>query len=92
VRPSLPRFPTNWASALTSEPHARADPGNGEVLGSLPEMTVADTKEAIQHAATALKSWRKTSEYERAAILQKIFQCVHAPSRSLARSGVKTDS
>ncbi|GAA5907854.1 hypothetical protein JCM8208_001963 [Rhodotorula glutinis] len=61
------------------------NPGNGKVLGSLPEMTVADTKEAIQHAATALKSWRKTSEYERAAILQKIFQLQMDNAEDLAQ-------
>lgn len=53
-----------------------ADPGTGKVLGTLPEMTVQDTKEAINHAHQALKSWRKTSEYERSALLTKIFQCV----------------
>lgn len=39
-------------------------------------MTVQDTKEAINYAHEALKSWRKTSEYERSALLTKIFQCV----------------
>lgn len=58
---------------------APPDPGNGQVLGSLPEMTVDDTRQAIQHAKEALKSWRKTTEYERAAILQKIFQCASLP-------------
>lgn len=52
------------------------DPGTGKVLGTLPEMTVQDTKEAINHAHEALKSSRKTSEYERSALLTKIFQCV----------------
>ena len=37
-------------------------------------MTLADTKEAIEHATQAFKSWKKTSEYERAAILNKMFK------------------
>lgn len=53
---------------------ASADPGNGQTLGSLPEMTVEDTKQAVNHAHEALKTWRQKSEYERAAILTKIFQ------------------
>ncbi|BGP49529.1 hypothetical protein JCM10450v2_005421 [Rhodotorula kratochvilovae] len=61
------------------------NPGNGQVLGSLPEMTVDDTKQAIQHAHEALKTWRKTSEYERAAILQKIFQLQMDNAEDLAQ-------
>jgi succinate-semialdehyde dehydrogenase/glutarate-semialdehyde dehydrogenase len=45
-------------------------------MGTLPDMGVEDVKQAVQHAHEALKSWRKTSEYERAAILNKIFQSV----------------
>lgn len=37
-------------------------------------MTLADTKEAIEHASEAFKTWKKTSEYERAAILTKMFK------------------
>lgn len=50
------------------------DPGTEEVLGSLPEMGVAETKLAIDHAAKAFETWSQTSEYERAAILTKMFQ------------------
>lgn len=56
-------------------------------MGSLPDMGVEDVKKAVQHAHEALKSWRKTSEYERAAILNKIFQCVAA---TLAYGAQKT--
>lgn len=37
-------------------------------------MTLADTKQAIDHASEAFKSFKKTSEYERAAILTKLFK------------------
>jgi len=37
-------------------------------------MTLADTKQAIEHAEEAFKSWRKTTEYERAAILTTLFK------------------
>lgn len=53
-----------------------ADPGNGKKLGSLPDMGLADTKEAIEHAHKAFATWGKTSEYERAAILNKLYKCV----------------
>ncbi|GAA5993666.1 hypothetical protein JCM10908_000670, partial [Rhodotorula pacifica] len=61
------------------------NPGTGKVLGTLPEMTVRDTKEAINHAHEALKSWRKTSEYERSAILTKIFQIMSDNKEDLAQ-------
>lgn len=55
---------------------AGADPGNGKKLGKLPDMGLADTKEAIEHAHKAFATWGKTTEYERAAILNKLFKCV----------------
>lgn len=58
------------------------DPGNGKVIGALPDMGVEDVKVAVKHASEAFKSWRKTSEYERAAILNKMFACVFFPSSS----------
>jgi succinate-semialdehyde dehydrogenase/glutarate-semialdehyde dehydrogenase len=36
-------------------------------------MGVEDVKVAVKHASEAFKSWRKTTEYERAAILNKMF-------------------
>jgi len=53
-------------------------------MGSLPEMGVDDVKQAVKHAAEALKTWRKTTEYERAAILTKIFQYVLSSVQSLS--------
>lgn len=39
-------------------------------------MGLADTKLAIDHAYKAFATWGKTTEYERAAILNKLFKCV----------------
>lgn len=58
--------------------HFVSDPGNGQVIGQLPEMGLADTKTAIEHAHTAFATWGKTSEYERHAILTKLFKYVPA--------------
>ncbi|CEQ41568.1 SPOSA6832_03294 [Sporobolomyces salmonicolor] len=64
---------------------ALPNPGTGEKMGSLPDMTVEDTKQAVKHAHEALKTWRKSSEYERSAILQKIFQIMSENSEDLAQ-------
>jgi succinate-semialdehyde dehydrogenase / glutarate-semialdehyde dehydrogenase len=37
-------------------------------------MGLDDTKQAIDHAEEAFKTWSKTTEYERAAILNKMFR------------------
>lgn len=60
---------------------ASADPGTGEKIGSLPDMGLSDTKKAIDHAEEAFKTWSKTTEYERAAILNKMFKCVDKTER-----------
>ncbi|GAA5916023.1 hypothetical protein JCM6882_003500 [Rhodosporidiobolus microsporus] len=63
-----------WTAGSAKEVFEVVNPGTGAVLGKLPDMTAQDAKEAVQHAYRALKTWRKTSEYERAAILQKLYQ------------------
>ena len=37
------------------------DPANDDFLGVVPDMGVAETKEAIDKAALAFKSWSKTT-------------------------------
>ncbi|GAA5971069.1 hypothetical protein JCM21900_003611 [Sporobolomyces salmonicolor] len=74
-----------WTSGSASESFDVINPGTGEKMGSLPDMTVEDTKQAVKHAHEALKTWRKTSEYERSAILQKIFQIMSENSEDLAQ-------
>ncbi|GAA5938315.1 hypothetical protein JCM1841_006304 [Sporobolomyces salmonicolor] len=74
-----------WTSGSASESFDVINPGTGEKMGSLPDMTVEDTKQAVKHAHEALKTWRKSSEYERSAILQKIFQIMSENSEDLAQ-------
>lgn len=38
-----------------------ADPATGEVLGTIPEMALTETKQAIDAAAEAFKAWSKTT-------------------------------
>jgi succinate-semialdehyde dehydrogenase/glutarate-semialdehyde dehydrogenase len=37
------------------------DPATAEELGKVPEMGIAETREAIEAAANAFKSWGKTT-------------------------------
>ena len=45
---------------LADPPHP-VDPANNAELGTVPEMTLAQTKEAIAAAGGAFKSWSKTT-------------------------------
>ncbi|KAI5802494.1 succinate-semialdehyde dehydrogenase [Pyronema domesticum] len=47
------------------------DPVSGSVIASCPDQGVAETTEAINHAAAAFKTFRKTSPRERANLLKK---------------------
>lgn len=40
---------------------SNVDPANNTELGTVPEMTLAQTKEAIAAAGIAFKSWSKTT-------------------------------
>ncbi|GAA6015792.1 hypothetical protein JCM10207_008796 [Rhodosporidiobolus poonsookiae] len=74
-----------WTAGSAQETFEVVNPGNGKSLGHLPDMTAGDVKTAVQHASEALKSWRKTSEYERSKILQKLYQLQMDNAEDLAQ-------
>ena len=47
--------------AVQCEPISRIDPATEEELGTVPEMGVVETKEAIVAAAKAFTTWSKTT-------------------------------
>ncbi|KAK4052096.1 hypothetical protein OIV83_002390 [Microbotryomycetes sp. JL201] len=74
-----------WTNGTASTNFDVYNPGNGQQIGSLPDMTLDDTKEAIDCASEAFKTWRETSEYERAAILTKLFKLMRDHAEDLAQ-------
>ncbi|SCZ91801.1 BZ3500_MvSof-1268-A1-R1_Chr5-3g08145 [Microbotryum saponariae] len=50
------------------------DPATGDVLGSVPEQGVQETKQAIQAAQEAFKSWKKTTAKTRHDLMLKLFK------------------
>ncbi len=50
------------------------DPARGRVVGQLPCATQEDLARALESATTAFKAWRKTSAFERGAILRRAAQ------------------
>ncbi|QRW01998.1 aldehyde dehydrogenase family protein [Ceratobasidium sp. AG-Ba] len=63
-----------WVDAKDGGKIKVTNPATGELLGTVPELGVEDTKKAIQHAAEAFKTWSKTTAKERHDILRKLYQ------------------
>lgn len=60
------------------------DPATTKTIASIPELSVAETKVAIDAAAEAFKSFRKTLPRERAAMLRKWHELMLANKEDLA--------
>jgi succinate-semialdehyde dehydrogenase / glutarate-semialdehyde dehydrogenase len=61
------------------------DPANNQELGTIPEMGVTETKEAIEAAQKAFESWSKTSAKTRHDLLLKLFGLMNEHQEDLAR-------
>lgn len=53
--------PCRAAKLTATRVHFSTDPATGALLGSVPDHGVAEVKLAVEAAAEALKSWRKTT-------------------------------
>lgn len=61
------------------------DPASNDKIGTLPELTRAETADAISHALTAFQSFRNTIPRERARLLRKWFDLCQTHSSDLAK-------
>lgn len=62
-----------WCQAQSGRTIQVTNPATGEIIGSVPEMGAAETKQAIAVSEAAGKAWRGLLAKERAAILQRWF-------------------
>ena len=60
------------------------NPANGEQIATIPVLGAAETAAAIAAADNAMKSWRKKTAKERAAVLQKWHQLILENQEDLA--------
>lgn len=60
------------------------DPATSELVGSVPDMGVADTRRAIDAASRALPGWRALTGRERGALLRRWFELIMAAREDLA--------
>ncbi|MDH3409937.1 MAG: NAD-dependent succinate-semialdehyde dehydrogenase, partial [Gammaproteobacteria bacterium] len=61
------------------------NPATGAVIASLPDMGVAETREAIEAADAAWPAWREKTGKERAGILRKLFFLMMEHQEDLAQ-------
>jgi succinate-semialdehyde dehydrogenase/glutarate-semialdehyde dehydrogenase len=60
------------------------NPATGETIGTVPRMGAAETRRAIDAAATAMVGWRRRTAKERAAVLRRWFDLILANQEDLA--------
>ncbi|UFN50450.1 NAD-dependent succinate-semialdehyde dehydrogenase [Roseomonas sp. OT10] len=79
------RIGDRWVNAAASgKTIAVKNPATGEVIGSVPSLSAAEVREAIEAAEAALPAWRGLLAKERAAILRKLHDLMHQNADDLA--------
>ncbi|KAI3619472.1 succinate-semialdehyde dehydrogenase [Moniliophthora roreri] len=79
-----------WRDAKDGGRIVVTNPATNEELGTVPEMGLAETKEAIDAAAKAFATWSKTTAKERHDILLKFFALMKEHDDDLARIIVRS--
>ena len=73
-----------WVEADSKKRFDVDNPADGSILGSVPDMGVAETRRAIDAANAALPAWRALTGKQRSQILRKWFDLIVANADDLA--------
>ncbi|WP_078380364.1 NAD-dependent succinate-semialdehyde dehydrogenase [Sutcliffiella halmapala] len=65
------------------------NPATEEVIGTVPSISKEQLEQAIEHASDAFESWRETSVYERAALMEKWFNLLDENKKIIAETLTK---
>ena len=74
-----------WLDADSKATMEVTNPANGEVIGSIPDLTGVETARAIEAARVAMISWRKQTAKQRAAIMRVWFDLIMANQDDLGK-------
>lgn len=74
-----------WTKADSGNSFSVINPATGEILGTVPNADSSDTKKAIEAAATAFKTWSKTTANERSELLRNWFELIVAEKKEIAK-------
>jgi succinate-semialdehyde dehydrogenase/glutarate-semialdehyde dehydrogenase len=75
----------SWVTARSGATIAVDDPATGQIVGTVPKLGAAETRDAIAAADRALPAWRNTVARERAAIMRRWFDLMRESQEDLAR-------
>jgi len=73
-----------WVQAASGKTTAVRNPATGEVIGHVPAMSAAETRQAIEAAHAAFAGWRGMLAKDRAAILRRLNDLMLANADDLA--------
>lgn len=73
-----------WADADDKKTIAVRNPADGQEIGTVPNMGIAETRRAIEAANAAWPAWRARTAKERSNILRKWFELMMANQEDLA--------
>ncbi|KIM74992.1 hypothetical protein PILCRDRAFT_13936 [Piloderma croceum F 1598] len=74
-----------WVDSKDGARITVTNPANDKELGTVPEMGLTETKEAIDAASRAFKTWKNTTAKHRHDILLKLFRLMQENSDDLGR-------
>lgn len=74
-----------WLDADGGATIAVTNPANGALLGTVPKMSTAETRRAIEAANAAWPAWRAKTAAQRSAILRRWFDLLMANQEDLAK-------
>ena len=74
-----------WVDAKSGETFEVENPATGKVIGTMPEMNKSDVENAIDAAAAALPSFRKTTGRERSRMLRKWYNLMVENHEDIAK-------
>jgi len=74
-----------WTAARSGATIDVDNPATGEIVGSVPKLGAAETREAIEAAARAFPMWRRKTAKERSTALRRWFDLMIEHQEDLAR-------
>jgi succinate-semialdehyde dehydrogenase/glutarate-semialdehyde dehydrogenase len=74
-----------WVQARSGATIDVDNPATGAILGTVPKLGAAETREAIDAAARAFPEWRRKTAKERAVVLRRWFDLMMQHQEDLAR-------
>jgi succinate-semialdehyde dehydrogenase/glutarate-semialdehyde dehydrogenase len=73
-----------WVAAIARDPIDVTNPATGEILGSVPNLGVDETRAAIEAAARAFGSWRSQTAKQRSVIMMRFYTLIMEHQEDLA--------